>query len=130
LSSQNLRRLLQLTIARLFWKDRHPTQVAREVYTGCVRGVLGHTTRILVTNQLQFVAGSDWVLFMEDGAVAEAGTYNELLKAGKGFTKLMKQAEVTPPPPPTGCMYNASGFATLWPLDVRDSNGPHVNSAA
>jgi len=72
--------------------------VAREVYTGCVRGVLSHTTRVLVTNQLQFVAGSDRVLFMDDGNVAEAGTYSELVKAGKGFAKLMKQAEVTPPP--------------------------------
>lgn len=69
-------------------------QVAREVYNQCVRGTLSEKTRILVTNQLQFVAGSDKVLFMADGCIAESGTYNELMKAGKGFAKLMQQAEV------------------------------------
>lgn len=69
-------------------------QVAREVYSNCVRGALSHKTRILVTNQLQFVAGSDQVLFMADGRIEEAGTYTELMKAEKGFAKLMQQAEV------------------------------------
>ena len=69
-------------------------QVAREVYNHCVRGTLNQKTRILVTNQLQFVAGSDRVLYMAEGKIAEAGTYNELMKAGKGFAKLMQQAEV------------------------------------
>ena len=69
-------------------------QVAREVYNNCVRGAISQKTRILVTNQLQFVAGSDRVLFMAEGRIAEAGTYNDLMKAGKGFAKLMQQAEV------------------------------------
>ncbi len=64
------------------------------MYNNCVRGAISQKTRILVTNQLQFVAGSDRVLFMADGQIAEAGTYNELMKAGKGFAKLMQQAEV------------------------------------
>ena len=68
--------------------------MAREVYTNCVRGALSQKTRILVTNQLQFVAGSDRVLFMSEGKIEEAGSYNELMKAGKGFAKLMQQAEV------------------------------------
>ena len=69
-------------------------KVAREVYNNCVRGAISQKTRILVTNQLQFVAGSDTVLFMADGRIAEAGSYNDLMKAGKGFAKLMQQAEV------------------------------------
>ena len=69
-------------------------QVAREVYNGCVRGALKHMTRVLVTNQLQFVSGSDLVLHVADGRITEAGTYSELIQAGKGFAQLMKQAEV------------------------------------
>ena len=60
-----------------------------------MRGELIHTTRILVTNQLQFVNGSDLVLFMDGGCIAEAGTYSELMKADQGFAQLMQQAEVS-----------------------------------
>lgn len=68
-------------------------QVAREVYNGCLRGALSQTTRVLVTNQLQFVSGSDRVLFVSDGRIAEAGTYTQLMKAEQGFALLMRQAE-------------------------------------
>ena len=68
--------------------------MAREVHTKCIRGALKAKTRVLVTNQLQFVSGSDRVLYMSDGQIAESGTYEELIKAEKGFAKLMKQAEV------------------------------------
>ncbi len=69
-------------------------QVAREVYNGCLCGALAGVTRVLVTNQLQFVSGADRVLFMADGRVAEAGSYAELIQAGGGFAQLMRQAEV------------------------------------
>ena len=70
-------------------------QVAREVYNSCIQGAIQHKTRLLVTNQLQFVSGSDRILYMSEGRIAESGTYEELIKAGQGFSQLMKQAEVT-----------------------------------
>lgn len=72
-------------------------QVAREVYNTCLTGVLGRKTRVLVTNQLQFVSGADHILYMQDGHIEEQGTYDELIKADRGFAQLMSQAEVSGP---------------------------------
>jgi len=74
--------------------DRHVVQVAREVYNTCLMGALGSKTRILVTNQLQFVSGANSVVYMQDGKIQEKGTYDELMKSDKGFAQLMSSAEV------------------------------------
>ena len=52
---------------------------------------------MLVTNQLQFVSGADHILYMQDGHIEEQGTYDELIKADRGFAQLMSQAEVSAP---------------------------------
>ncbi len=57
-------------------------------------GVLRNKTRILVTNQLQFVSGANSVVFMQDGKIQEKGTYDELMKSDQGFAQLMSSAEV------------------------------------
>ncbi len=49
---------------------------------------------LLATNQLQFVAMADMVLFMRDGRITEAGSYQGLLDAGGEFAALMKEAQV------------------------------------
>ena len=51
-------------------------------------------TRILVTNQLQFVRSADIVVVMADGAVSEMGPYAKLMADNKGFSQMMAQAEV------------------------------------
>jgi hypothetical protein len=49
---------------------------------------------MLVTNQLQYARPADRILYMSDGRVVEAGTYDELMERGGGFAQLMQQTEV------------------------------------
>lgn len=64
------------------------------MYNTCLMGVLKGKTRVLVTNQLQFVSGANSIVYMQDGEIRERGTYEELMKADKGFAQLMSSAEV------------------------------------
>jgi hypothetical protein len=85
-------------------------QVAREVFNRCLMGELGDKTRVLVTNQLQFVSAADTVIFMANGKVAEIGSYSQLMSRGDSFAQLMSQAEVSSClllslTPPTGSMH-------------------------
>lgn len=67
------------------------------MYNTCLTGVLKSKTRVLITNQLQFVSGADHILYMQDGHIEEQGTYDELMEADEGFAQLMSQAEVGDP---------------------------------
>lgn len=58
------------------------------------RGVLLGKTVVLATNQLQFVASADTVLYIAGGRILEAGTYADLLLAGGPFAAMMKEAQV------------------------------------
>jgi hypothetical protein len=49
---------------------------------------------MLVTNQLQYARPADRILYMAEGRVVEAGTYDELMERGGGFAQLMQQTEV------------------------------------
>jgi len=57
-------------------------------------GELRNKTRILVTNQLQFVSPADTAIFMSAGRIAEIGSYSSLMSRGDSFAQLMSQAEV------------------------------------
>ena len=69
-------------------------QVGRAVYNTCILGALRGKTRLLVTNQLQYVSQADVCVLMSDGRLAEVGTYKELMASGGSFAQLMSQAEV------------------------------------
>ncbi|XP_025772449.1 multidrug resistance-associated protein 6 [Puma concolor] len=43
-------------------------------------GLLQGTTRILVTHALHVLPQADWIVVLEDGAIAEMGSYQELLR--------------------------------------------------
>ncbi|CAG0897047.1 unnamed protein product [Darwinula stevensoni] len=62
--------------------------VGRHLFNKCIMGYLKDKPRILVTHQLQFLQTAD-------GKVATSGTYNELLKSGVDFTKLMAKHETS-----------------------------------
>lgn len=51
-------------------------------------------TVVLATNQLQFVASADKVLYIAGGRILESGTYADLLLAGGPFAAMMKEAQV------------------------------------
>ena len=52
-------------------------------------GVLRNATRVLATNALQYLPRADCVVVVEDGRVAEMGTYDELMSKGLNFASLM-----------------------------------------
>eukprot|EP00803_Ostreobium_quekettii_P010076 evm.model.scf_1807.1 EVM.evm.TU.scf_1807.1 scf_1807:280-13061(-) len=73
-------------------------KVGRVVFNKCIIGLHKGKTRVLVTNQLQYVSSADMVVFMSDGKVAEVGPYSELMAAGKGFARMMAEAQVEEEP--------------------------------
>lgn len=64
------------------------------MFNKCLMGELRNKTRILVTNQLQFVSPADTAIFMSAGRIAEIGSYSSLMSRGDSFAQLMSQAEV------------------------------------
>jgi len=45
-------------------------------------------TRVVVAHRLSTIRRADRILYMEDGRIAEAGTFDELLAAGGGFARM------------------------------------------
>lgn len=65
--------------------------VGAHLFNECIVGALAGTTRILVTNQLHYLAHPDIsrILVMEGGAIVEQGTYSELCSNGsKRFSSM------------------------------------------
>ncbi|XP_073071626.1 ATP-binding cassette sub-family C member 6 isoform X3 [Manis javanica] len=62
--------------------DAHVTQHVFNQVIG-PHGLLQGTTRILVTHTLHVLPQADWIVVLEDGTIAETGSYQQLL-SGKG----------------------------------------------
>ena len=60
------------------------SKVGRQVFRACIAGELAGKTRLLVTNQLQYVPEADKVVVLKDGRVAEAGAYKDLMARKNG----------------------------------------------
>ena len=58
-------------------------------------GSLKGKTRLLVTNQLQYLPQADLVIYLEDGRVAEQGSYQEVLK-NASFASLLTSLGQSP----------------------------------
>jgi ABC-type multidrug transport system fused ATPase/permease subunit len=67
-------------------------EVAENVFDGCILGMLQDKTRLLVTNQLQFLSKCDSIIALgTHGYVLEQGSYNDLLNNSDGeVTRLLK----------------------------------------
>ncbi|KAF0384836.1 ABC transporter [Gigaspora margarita] len=63
--------------------------VGKYLFTNCIQGSLAKKTRILVTHQLQLLSQVDYIICMEDGEIAEKGSYEELMNANNSFAKLI-----------------------------------------
>lgn len=66
--------------------DAHTAAI---LFHDCVMSALKNKTVILVTHQVEFLTETDRILVMENGKVAQEGTYEELLKSGAAFGKLV-----------------------------------------
>ncbi|KAJ3208864.1 Multidrug resistance-associated protein 1 [Dinochytrium kinnereticum] len=65
--------------------------VGRYLFENCIRGALHSKTRILVTHQLHFLPQVDRIIVLSQGSIVEDGTYDELMKIEKGFTRRMME---------------------------------------
>ncbi|CAI2164333.1 9655_t:CDS:10 [Funneliformis geosporum] len=65
--------------------------VGNHLITNCIKGALKEKTRILVTHHLHVLPQVDYVICMENGKIAEQGTYEELMRDGKAFAKLIEE---------------------------------------
>ncbi|KAF0540793.1 ABC transporter [Gigaspora margarita] len=65
--------------------------VGRYLFTNCIKGALVKKTRLLVTHHLHYLPQVDYIICMEDGEIAEQGTYEELMTNRKNFSKLIAE---------------------------------------
>jgi ABC-type multidrug transport system ATPase subunit len=65
-------------------------KVGRTVFKRCIQGELKHTTRLVVTNQLQYVADADRVVVLKDGVIAESGKFKTLMAQNGVLTSMMQ----------------------------------------
>lgn len=59
--------------------------VGRHLFNKCLLGLLGSTTRVLVTHQLQYLPAADVILVIRDGRIVDRGSYEELVSRGVDF---------------------------------------------
>ncbi|EDW77876.2 uncharacterized protein Dwil_GK24718 [Drosophila willistoni] len=65
------------------------THVGRHLFDECMRGYLRHQLVVLVTHQLQFLEQADLIVIMDKGKIMAMGTYDDMLKSGQDFAKLL-----------------------------------------
>ena len=54
------------------------THVARRLMDECLLGVLRHTTRVLVTHQIQFLTHADRIVVVDDGKIVAQGKLDDV----------------------------------------------------
>ena len=67
-------------------------EVAQKVFEECIQGLLAGKTRLLVTNNLQFLSECDFIVaFSKHGKIVEQGTYTDLMADKRGeVTRLLR----------------------------------------
>ena len=65
-------------------------EVGKKIFNDCIKGQLEKKTRILVTNQLQYLSSCDVIYVVDEGKIFESGSYDELMSKGLDFSSMMK----------------------------------------
>ncbi|KAJ3168373.1 hypothetical protein HDU87_001172 [Geranomyces variabilis] len=65
-------------------------EVGADIFNDCLKNGLAGKTRVLVTHHLHLMPEVDRIIVLEEGRIAEEGTYTELMAAQGAFTKMMK----------------------------------------
>ena len=68
-------------------------EVGARLFDECIVNLMKDKTRILVTNQLQFLRFCDSVVALEKGRISEHGTFDELSKNDGEVAKLLQEME-------------------------------------
>ncbi|KAA6401149.1 MAG: putative Multidrug resistance-associated protein [Streblomastix strix] len=63
--------------------------VGRFLFDECIDGILKGKTRLLMTNQLQFIDRADNIILMKDGEIEAQGNSNELKQKGYDFQEFI-----------------------------------------
>jgi ABC-type multidrug transport system ATPase subunit len=64
--------------------------VGKAVFQNVMQGCLAGRTRILVTHALHFLPSCDHILVMDNGRIAESGTYQDLVAANGEFARFAR----------------------------------------
>lgn len=67
--------------------------VSKHLFDKCIKKFLHGKLVVLVTNQLEYLQKVDNVIYLEHGKVKATGKYDELLKLGLDFTKLVEKED-------------------------------------
>ena len=65
--------------------------VGRHLFDECICGLLGGSTRVLVTHQLQFLSQADLVAVVKQGTISDIGSHDELVARGVDFHQFQVQ---------------------------------------
>ncbi|XP_051144858.1 putative ABC transporter C family member 15 [Andrographis paniculata] len=60
-----------------------------QLFKDCLMGLLKNKTILYVTHQVEFLPAADLILVMENGRIAQAGTFDQLLQQNIGFEALV-----------------------------------------
>jgi ABC-type multidrug transport system fused ATPase/permease subunit len=91
-------------------------KVGRAVFRTCLMQELKGCTRVLVTNQLQYVSEADHVVVLKDGEVAESGNYKTLMAQGGVLADMLQDVTAddgadVPAGAPARCAMLSTRFA-------------------
>ncbi|XP_032226749.1 ATP-binding cassette sub-family C member 5 [Nematostella vectensis] len=65
--------------------------VGQHIFKHCIKGSLWGKSVLFATHQLQYLSQCDQVLYMNNGRIAERGTYIQLIQDKKEFSTLIRQ---------------------------------------
>eukprot|EP00760_Papus_ankaliazontas_P035045 PhM_4_TR7594/c0_g1_i4/m.47713 len=68
-------------------------KVGRLLFEECIDGMLKDRTRVLVTNQLQYLPRADWIIVLKNGLVADQGTYQQLVANSDVFAEFTRYTQ-------------------------------------
>ncbi|CAI9103408.1 OLC1v1001877C1 [Oldenlandia corymbosa var. corymbosa] len=60
-----------------------------QLFKDCLMGILKDKTIVYVTHQVEFLPAADLILVMQNGSIAQAGSFEELLQHNVGFEALV-----------------------------------------
>ncbi|CAM9715367.1 unnamed protein product, partial [Chrysoparadoxa australica] len=107
-------------------------QVGKEVFDGCIMDELAGKTRILVTNQLQYLPRVDRIIMtgstagVDGSTVIDQGTYEELISRGHDLSTLVSRAAKQEEEK----AHEGSGLATPGHAPTHHVNGDTSDMAA
>ncbi|XP_038209551.1 uncharacterized protein LOC119830563 [Zerene cesonia] len=70
--------------------------VGRQLFEECILGYLRGRTCILVTHQIHFIKAADTIVVLNDGAIENQGSFNDLIKSEKELSSLLTSLERNP----------------------------------